>query len=106
MKDALIRHLFDAYPRIFANDRDGIAGLPPERRIACGDGWYPLLDALCEALQWDTDHDGAPQIVVVQVKHKLGSMRVAAFGPRTARQDGMMRMAALLSTRIPQEAAA
>ena len=103
MKDELIQRLFAAWPQIFAPIRNGLAYPAPEQRIACGDGWFPILDTLCEALQWETDHASAPQIVVAQVKAKLGSMRIAAPGPRSERQGGMIHMALMLSACIDED---
>ena len=41
----------------------------------CGDGWFMLLDELCSGLQWNTDKNGYPQVVAVQVKEKFGGLR-------------------------------
>ena len=43
--------------------------------IACGDGWFDMIDELCHDLQHLTDHEGAPQLVAMQVKGKFGSLR-------------------------------
>lgn len=103
MREALLQHLFDTWPRIFAPYRSGLVFLPQEQRITCDDGWFPIIDTLCEALQWETDHAGAPQVVVAQVKSKLGSMRVAAPGRQSECQSGMIRMALMLSALIPED---
>lgn len=47
----------------------------------CGDGWYNLLDALCDSIQGHCDYINRMyphrqfQIVAVQVKEKYGSLR-------------------------------
>jgi hypothetical protein len=41
----------------------------------CRDGWYDLIDVLCERLQAWTDLNGAPQVVVSEVKEKWVSFR-------------------------------
>lgn len=105
MREELIHSLFATWPRIFAAECGDLVCLPLDERVDCGDGWFPVIAALCEALQWETDHAGAPQIVVRQIKHKLGSMRIAAFGPRTPQQDGAIQMAVMLSARIPDDPA-
>ncbi len=89
MKKDLVESLCLRYPLIFAG-RPG---------IACGDGWFDLLDVLCERLQDWTDHNGAPQIVAHQVKEKFGELR---FYPRDASQEqrGMIWMAEAMSSRI------
>lgn len=70
--------------------------------FACGDGWYGLIDGLCAALQSETDQEGAPQVVAMQVKEKFGSLR---FRVRSAsdRQRAMIRAADFISERISQE---
>ncbi len=103
MREELTRSLFACWPRIFAAECRDSTCLPVDERVACGDGWFPLIAALCEALQWETDHAGAPQIVARQIKDKLGSLRFAACGPRTPQQEGAIQMAVLLSARIPDE---
>jgi len=103
MKDGLIQRLFAAWPQMFTPIRNGLAYPAPEQRITCGDGWFPIIDTLCEALQWETDHAAAPQIVVGQIKSKLGSMRFAAPGPCSERQGGMIHMALMLSACIDED---
>lgn len=46
-----------------------------------------MIDGLCEALQWETAHDGAPQVVARQVKNKLGSLRFHAIGMNEKQRD-------------------
>lgn len=71
--------------------------------LDCDDGWYDLIDALCERLQSMTDYnpnnDRFPQIVATQVKEKFGGLR---FYVRAASdyQDGLISMAESLSYHI------
>ena len=71
----LDRLLCSRYPRIFAE-----RNLSPRETCMCwgfpGDGWYALIDTLCAQLQLRTERHGEPQIVVTQVKEKLGRLRV------------------------------
>lgn len=43
--------------------------------LEVGEGWYPLIDKLCNYLQFHTDHNKDPQVVAVQVKEKFGDLR-------------------------------
>ena len=82
MKKELEEKLFEKYPNIF-KQKD----LPPTKSLMCfgfehGDGWYFLLDKLCEFLQSSIDNNKKykgsekfPQVEAVQVKEKLGSLR-------------------------------
>lgn len=99
MSPSLEAVLYARYPAMLAG-----RSLPPgraamDRGIECDDGWFPLIDALCESLQWETDHGNAPQIVVWQVKEKFGGLRFhAARGSDI--QAGMIRLATRVSERM------
>ena len=67
-----------------------------------GKGWYWLLDMLCGQLQWDTDHNDAPQIVTSQVKEKYGGLRFYTNG-ETDEQSGSIRLAESMSYHICEE---
>lgn len=58
-------NLIDKYPRMF----------PRGFYFECLVGWYDLLDSLCHRLQEQTDRHGAPQIEVIQIKEKFGTLR-------------------------------
>jgi hypothetical protein len=93
--------LFTRYPKIFAE-----AQLPSEesamgRGIECGDGWFGLIDALCQYLQETTDRGLEPQIVAIQVKEKLGGLRFYVRGSQASRsQRGAIAFAELLSQQL------
>ncbi len=98
MRQELDDRLSKRWPAIFV-DRHG----SPEQTsmcwgFTCGDGWYPLIDVLCEALQREADQGDGPQPVAVQVKEKLGSLR---FHVRIAseRQRAMIDFARDISER-------
>ena len=74
MKPELKTTLYQRYPLIFTERPD----------IACGDGWFDLLDVLCERLQDWTDRNEAPQVATHQVKEKFGELR---FYPRVANDE-------------------
>ena len=90
--------LFEKYPAIFANLRDFPEEFPAWRAFDCEDGWHVLVDVLCERLQDETDANGAPQIVVNQIKQKFSELR---FHVREAsdRQRAMIQLARSLSSR-------
>ncbi|MCX9156490.1 hypothetical protein OPU71_10190 [Niveibacterium sp. 24ML] len=72
------------------------------RGFSCGDGWFDLIDVLCERLQFFTDHNKSPQVVAIQVKEKFGAL---CFYVRNANdvQRGMIAMAEAMSVRICDE---
>lgn len=99
MSEHNIQRLFEKYPGIFPADVRS-PPLDTGHRIHCPDGWFPIVDALCEALQCETDENGAPQLVAPCVKEKFGTLRFQALGPRSERQDAMIDLAWRISARL------
>lgn len=102
MRNDLDALLCERYPLIFA-DRDGDltrSGMP--FGFQCGDGWFALIDALCERLQFWTDHNDAPQIVATQVKEKFGELCFYVESSSDM-QQGMIAMAEAMSARLCEE---
>jgi len=89
MRPELKDELYKRYPAIFGR----------EREIACGDGWFDLIDALCEQLQHSTDSQEMPQIIATQVKEKFGGLRFYVH-ERSPVQQGMITLAQAMSYRI------
>lgn len=89
MTPDLDRLLLSRYPQIFPT-----GDLPP--RSGVGNGWFHLLDTLCEQLQFWTDHNGAPQVQALQVKEKFAALAFYARGPNEL-QQGMVRLAGAIS---------
>ena len=95
MRQELQDRLFKKYPKIF-RQKD----LSPQETcmcwgIACGDGWYDLIDTLCHCIQGWSDHI-AIQVEAEQVKSKFGGLRfyTNASDPRIC---GMIQMAEAMS---------
>ena len=89
MRPELKEELYKRYPAIFEH----------EREISCGDGWFDLIDALCEQLQHGTEEQGMPQVVAVQVKEKFGGLRFYVQ-EHSDQQRGMITLAQAMSYRI------
>ena len=88
MKYELTQKLAQKYPIIFTE-----LGSTPQQScmafgIECGDGWYDLLDVLCESLThlYETGIDmgdgdqryipvDAPKVIATQIKEKFGTLR-------------------------------
>lgn len=90
------------YPAIFANRREPINSSCMGWGFSCGDGWFDLIDTLCERLQFWTDRNNAPQVVATQVKEKWGMLCFYYWGGNNE-QSGMVDMAEALSERICEE---
>jgi len=94
-----LQHLLvTRYPLIFPDGE-----LPP--RSGVGNGWFGLIDALCERLQFWTDHNKAPQLVAQQIKEKYGELNVHVgpiynpaqpCEPQRIEQQGMIWMTGAL----------
>lgn len=50
------------------------------RGFECDDGWFDIIDVLCERIQFLIDHNDRPQVVAQQVKEKFGTLRFCGFG--------------------------
>lgn len=92
--------LCQRHPRLFAERGARADSSPMARGFECGDGWFALIDALCERLQAETDEAGAPQVVAAQVKAKLGTLRFRTHGPVSGAQRALIRMAEVMSSRL------
>lgn len=102
MKKELDALLCERYPLIFADRNRPMTETCMCWGFDCGDGWFDLIDTLCERLQFWTDHNKAPQVVAVQVKEKFGELR---FYPNLASEEqfGMITMAEAMSARICEQ---
>ena len=67
--------LLKKYPKIFRQKDLSMQQTCMCWGMECGSGWYPIIDKLCEMLQWDIDKNGYPQIEATQVKEKFGTLR-------------------------------
>lgn len=104
MKPELQDKLVRKYPKIFE-----MVGSTPQEScmcwgIDCGDGWYWLIDKLCEELQNSIDktYPASPQVVAAQVKEKFGGLRFYINGG-TDEQYGAIHFAESLSYYICEE---
>jgi hypothetical protein len=74
MRADLDELLFKRYPHIFGNGHAaGTSGM--SWGFSHGDGWFWLVDTLCEEIQRHVERDGAPTVLARQVKEKLGTLR-------------------------------
>lgn len=99
MKKELDALLYERYPLMFAGRSPTSQQTTMARGFTCGDGWFDLIDTLCERLQFWTDHHGAPQIVAEQVKEKFGVLRFHVGSAASPEQRGMIALAEALSAR-------
>ena len=79
MKQELQNQLFENYPKIF-RQKD----LSPQETamcwgISCGDGWFDIVNVLCQNIQKHAEFTGK-SIEAVQVKSKWGALRVYLEG--------------------------
>lgn len=75
MNKELTERLYTKYPLIFV-EKD----LPKTETcmcwgFECGDGWFNIIDSLCNCLQIYSGQPGKKQIVAKQVKEKFGTLK-------------------------------
>ena len=80
MREELDNALCQKYPLIFVNRGKDMKESCMYWGFSCGDGWYDLLDRLCESIQSYIDNNSTeknpiPQLVAEQVKEKFGTLR-------------------------------
>lgn len=100
MKKELDELLCKRYPLIFAERNLPMKETAMCWGFTCGDGWFDLIDILCERMQFLTDRNKAPQVVAVQVKEKWGELHFYPGGATSEEQWGMISMAMAMSARI------
>jgi hypothetical protein len=102
MTNELDEKLCAKYPKIFVDRHGDMRSTAMCWGIECGDGWYWLIDNLCQTIQSYLDnnkHLGISQVIAVQVKEKYGTLRFYySGGDETV--GGMVWFAEHLSGRI------
>ena len=86
--DAFTKQMEARFPKMFAEPYGG---------FACGEGWWPILEALCGQIQPHIDwknkqSEVVAQVTVNQIKEKFGGLRFYYSGGDDV-IDGMVRMA-------------
>jgi hypothetical protein len=86
--EVFAKKMEEQYPKMFSGRYGG---------FAVGQGWYPILEALCANIQshidWaNRDSEVVPQVVVEQIKEKFGGLRFYYQGG-DEQIHGMVRMA-------------
>ena len=99
MKQELQEKLFEKYPKIFQDKDKSMRETCMCWGIETGDGWYAIIDHLCETLQNDIDKNGCPQVVAAQVKEKFGGLRFYVNGA-TNEQYNLIHFVESLSYKV------
>jgi hypothetical protein len=99
--------LTDKYPKIFPPPKEDGSDPPYYFGFDCGDGWFDLIDLLCNNIQhhieWaiSTPEDKREdiQVVAVQIKEKFSTLRFYYDGGDEYLR-GMIQMAEAMSGKI------
>ena len=75
MKVELENKLFKKYPKIFRQKSLSMNETCMCWGISTGDGWYWLIDNLCDTIQRYIDANKQEQVEAIQVKEKYGGLR-------------------------------
>jgi hypothetical protein len=100
--EVFVNQMEERFPKMFANPYGG---------VACGEGWWPIIQSLCAHIQGHIDWanstrerllkdnpynhpipDEVTQVTVNQIKEKFGGLRFYYSGGDDT-VDGMVRMA-------------
>ena len=80
MDEGLENKLFKKYPKLFRQKDLSMQETCMCWGISTGNGWYWLIDNLCNCIQDYTEANKKQQVEVVQLKEKFGSMRFYTNG--------------------------
>ena len=85
MKQELDDYLCKVYPKLFANRNLPMTETCMCWGFECGDGWFNIINHLCQNIQHHLDWKNrngevVPQVVVDQVKEKFGTLRFYYHG--------------------------
>lgn len=83
MNEELDKKLVEKYPKIFANRNGDMRTTAMYWGFECDDGWYWLIDNLCNSIQTYIDnnpHLEITQVIATQVKEKFGGLRFYITG--------------------------
>lgn len=101
MRKELDDALCKKFPKIFKDRKGDMRQTAMCWGFMCGDGWYKLIETLCELLMWDEStrkqHKKPP--VATQVKEKFGTLRFYVNGANE-RQHHFIEFAEYMSGKI------
>lgn len=80
MNKKLEEQLFTKYPKLFAQKDLSMQETCMCWEICTGNGWYWLIDSLCNCIQNYIDANKKPQVEIVQLKEKFGQLRYYLTG--------------------------
>jgi hypothetical protein len=72
--------LFTKYPKLFVQKDLDMTKTCMCWGIECGDGWFELIDKVCNDIQTYIDENKLQQAEAVQVKEKFGTLRFYLHG--------------------------
>ena len=98
MREELDKKLVEKYPKIFAQRFDDMRTTAMCWGFDCDDGWYWILDRLCNSVQNYIDNNKIPQVTATQVKEKYGGLNFYYTGGDSM-TDGMVWLAESMSYR-------
>lgn len=105
MRKELDNYLVEKYPKIFVNRYADMKTTAMCWGFSHGDGWFWLLDQLCNSIQSHIDNNSfrnIPQVVASQVKEKYGYLNFY-FSGGDDYIDGMVSLAEKMSMNICEE---
>ena len=70
------KFLFEKYPQLFRDKDSPMTHTAMCWGIEVGDGWYGIIDELCERIQTHCDNNGYDEVRFSQIKEKYGTLRV------------------------------
>lgn len=77
MKQDLQEKLIKKYPELFVGTSKSITESMMAFGLECGDGWYDLIDEMCQKIEdYVAEHHPEHPVEFFQIKEKYGELRV------------------------------
>jgi hypothetical protein len=80
MKKELENKLYEKYPKLFRQKDLSMQETCMNWGVCTGNGWFWIIDNLCNCIQNYIDANKKPQAEFVQIKEKFGELRIYIEG--------------------------
>jgi len=80
MNTILTKKLYERYPVLFAGKDKPITESSISFGIECGDGWFWLIDNVCNSIQKYVRDNKVPAVEFTQIKEKYGLLDISYIG--------------------------
>ena len=92
--------LYKKYPKLFKERKLPLSKSAMARGIECSDGWYFLIDELCNYIQMQITDKKCEEVTIKQIKEKFGRLVFHTDNNINDKILGAISLATFLSYRV------